>query len=107
MPEWPRLFTAARWGRPLLILAALVVLIVLARRFKLLGLSRFIPCPGTLFDGICVTGLTGLTAVALWYSVTSGFYDFAEPTIPSVAWMFSLNHQLYPALDAPERYAQP
>jgi hypothetical protein len=43
--------------------------------------------------------------VVVWYTFEASFYDAAEPTIPAVAWAFSRGQPLYPALDAPERYA--
>ena len=44
-------------------------------------------------------------AIAIWYASRITFFDAAEPTITAVAWVFAKGQALYPALDAPERYA--
>lgn len=44
-------------------------------------------------------------AIAIWYASRITFFDPAEPTITAVAWLFAKGQPLYPALDAPERYA--
>jgi hypothetical protein len=43
--------------------------------------------------------------IAIWYASRATFFDPAEPTITAVAWVFAKGQPLYPALDAPERYA--
>jgi hypothetical protein len=94
-------------GRPLLLVAAaLAVLVAIKRR----DLAR--PTGSTSSDVVvgivAVIGIVGLLAypaIALWYARDPHFFDNAEPTIPSVAWMFHVGRPLYPAIDAPERYA--
>jgi hypothetical protein len=94
-------------GRPLLLIAAaLAVLLTIKRR----DLAR--PAGSTSSDAVvgivAVIGIVGLLtypAIALWYARDPHFFDNAEPTMPSLAWMFHIGKPLYPALDAPERYA--
>ncbi len=43
--------------------------------------------------------------IVFWYASVPTYFDPAEPTITAVASAFAAGHPLYPALDAPERYA--
>jgi hypothetical protein len=52
-----------------------------------------------------VTILSAFVAIAGWYGRQLAYFDPAEPTIPAVAAVFAAGKPLYPALDAPERYA--
>ncbi len=57
---------------------------------------------------LSITALVALAAfvvIAVWYAVDKRYYDFAEPTMPAVAWMFESGRPLYPPPDAAERYA--
>jgi hypothetical protein len=56
----------------------------------------------TLFGAACILIFS---AIVVWYALQTAYFDAAEPTIPSVAAVFAAGHPLYPALDAPERYA--
>jgi hypothetical protein len=49
--------------------------------------------------------LAAFAAIAGWYATQLAYFDQAEPTIPAVAAVFAAGKPLYPALDAPERYA--
>lgn len=51
------------------------------------------------------TVLAAFGAIVIWYAGHATYMDPAEPTIPAVAAVFSAGKPLYPALDAPERYA--
>jgi hypothetical protein len=53
----------------------------------------------------CWTVLLSFAAIAIWYATRTTYMDPAEPTIPAVASVFRVGKPLYPALDAPERYA--
>ena len=55
--------------------------------------------------GVSIAVIIGYCAIVIWYTVTPSYFDAAEPTITSVAAAFAAGHPLYPALDAPERYA--
>jgi hypothetical protein len=44
-------------------------------------------------------------AIVLWYVSTSSYYDFAEPTVACIAWLFRRGQPIYHALDAAERYS--
>jgi hypothetical protein len=43
--------------------------------------------------------------IVVWYACQVTYFDPAEPTITAVASVFGAGKPLYPALDAPERYA--
>jgi hypothetical protein len=49
--------------------------------------------------------LLAFCALTIWYTFQPAYFDAAEPTIPAVAAAFARGAPLYPALDAPERYA--
>jgi hypothetical protein len=53
----------------------------------------------------CGIVVASLGVIAIWYATRTTYMDPAEPTIPAVAAVFSAGKPLYPALDAPERYA--
>lgn len=59
----------------------------------------------TLIAAITTAALIAYPAVVTWYAANEYFFDNAEPTIPSVAWVFHGGRPLYHALTAPERYA--
>jgi hypothetical protein len=52
-----------------------------------------------------LVALGAFVVIAVWYALDKRYYDFAEPTLPAVAWMFESGKPLYPPPDAPERYA--
>jgi hypothetical protein len=52
-----------------------------------------------------LTIIVAYVALVIWYLRQPAFFDQAEPTIPAVAAVFGAGKPLYPALDAPERYA--
>ncbi len=62
--------------------------------------------PGRVFVvALPSLGLTAFISIAVWYATDRRYYDFAEPTMPAVAWMFEVGKPLYPPPDAPDRYA--
>jgi hypothetical protein len=94
-------------GRPLLLVLAVLVALHGLRR-RALSTPAASSSSEAVTGIVAVAGIVGLLAypaVATWYAWDPHFFDNAEPTIPSVAWMFQLGGPLYPALDAPERYA--
>ena len=108
MPEWLQLFTLARFGRPVLLLAGLYAgLWLIARGLRL----RF--TAGTTAGSaarhfvlvIPATAFVSFICIASWYAADKRYYDFAEPTMPSVAWMFESGKPLYPPPAAAEQYA--
>jgi len=105
MPDWVQLFEIARFGRPLVIFVSVIAagwilvrrqaptitaIIAIARKFLVIAPSL---------------ALAAFVTITLWYASDRRFYDFAEPTMPAVAWMFAIGKPLYPSVDAPERYA--
>jgi hypothetical protein len=92
-------------GRPLLLSFALagVVLLILHR-------SRALQ-PGTerwVFRILCATGTLALAVYAIVvvaYARDPHFYDYAEPTMTAVSWLFTVGRPIYPEIDAAERYA--
>ncbi len=44
-------------------------------------------------------------AIVIWYVSTPSYYDFAEPTVACIAWLFHRGQPIYHALDAAERYS--
>jgi hypothetical protein len=44
--------------------------------------------------------------IACWYAfLASSYYDFAEPSVASIAWLFDRGLPVYHAVDAAERYS--
>ena len=60
---------------------------------------------GVLAAAVGVTVLAAYCATVVWYATRIEYMDPAEPTITAVAAVFNAGAPLYPALDAPERYA--
>src|SRR4051812_22384068 len=109
MPEWLQLFVMARFGRPLVLLVAWYVLLrAVASGLRLLTLDvsrkSAAAARGVLF-ATAAAATVAFVLIAAWYANEQRYYDFAEPTMPAVAWMFESGKSLYPPPDAPERYA--
>ena len=108
MPEWLQLFTLARLGRPVVLFAGLYAGLWLVAR-----VLRPVFAAGTTVEtaarnfvlGISATAFVAFISIACWYASDKRYYDFAEPTIPAVAWMFGSGKPLYPGPDAAEQYA--
>jgi len=50
-------------------------------------------------------GLLVYPLIAIWYASDPHFFDNAEPTIVSVAWIYLKGAPIYHAIDSPERYS--
>jgi hypothetical protein len=59
----------------------------------------------TLFVTFSLGLVAAFAGIAIWYATRLSYFDAAEPTITAVASVFKAGRPLYPALDAPERYA--
>jgi dolichyl-phosphate-mannose-protein mannosyltransferase len=102
MPDWLQFFALARFGRPLLLfLASSAVLWMVLRRAG----AKTASAVHVLLSATASVALGAFVVVAVWYATDKRYYDFAEPTMPAVAWMFEIGKPLYPPPDAPERYA--
>ena len=55
--------------------------------------------------GGSIAVVASYVAIVIWYTLQASYFDAAEPTITAVAAAFTSGLPLYPALDAPERYA--
>jgi hypothetical protein len=92
-------------SHPTVILAALWLALAIAdaarRRLGWSG-SEF---ASVLFVTFGLGFVAAYLAIAVWYAASLSYFDPAEPTIAAVAAAFRAGHTLYPALDAPERYA--
>jgi hypothetical protein len=106
MPGWLQLFEIARFGRPLgLFLTLLGIGWGLARLVERRVLARAASVARALLAIVATVALAAFVAIAAWYALDHRYYDFAEPTMPAVAWMFEIGKPLYPPPNAPERYA--
>jgi hypothetical protein len=64
--------------------------------------------PGALvpaLEAVAAALVLSYAGLAGWYVSRAAYFDAAEPTITAVAAAFAHGAPLYPALDAPERYA--
>jgi hypothetical protein len=91
-------------GRPLLLWIAFTLLTALAfawrsptRRGERLSL-------GIIRLGSALA-LVAYFTISLWYARVPYYFDNAEPTIPSIAWVFHAGGPLYHTFDSAERYA--
>ena len=108
MPDWLQLFALARFGRPLILCIALYAVLWTVTRGLRLPLNAGTKSASAAQILLSVTASAALGAfivIAAWYAIDRRYYDFAEPTMPAVAWMFETGKPLYPPPDAPERYA--
>ena len=84
-------------------MVAVVVVVALASRaVPRLRHGRAVQAIVAIVAGI---GLLVYPLIAIWYASDPHFYDNAEPTIVSVAWIYLKGAPLYHAIDAPERYS--
>ena len=90
----PALLLAIAW-------VALLVLASLRRRAELGDPSG----PRGLMFAASIAVIVSYCAIVVWYTFKASYFDAAEPTITAVAAAFASGQPLYPALDAPERYA--
>jgi hypothetical protein len=90
---------------PTLILAGvwLALAVADAIRRRLGGFGG--PFAAVLFVTFGLAFVAAFLAITVWYAASLSYFDPAEPTIAAVAAAFRAGHPLYPALDAPERYA--
>jgi len=106
MPDWLQLFEISRFGRPLVL--SLIVYGAVWTSTRALRV-RSTPSHTAAADRLLIltSGIAcvAFIAIATWYGCDQRFYDFAEPTMPAVAWMFELGKPLYPLTTAAERYA--
>src|SRR3954466_6651779 len=111
MPDWLQLFALARFGRPLLLFLVLyAVLWIVTRALRLAQGHRRPNSPraslaGTVLFVTAAAAIVAFISIAVWYALDERYYDFAEPTMPAVAWMLESGKPLYPPPEAPERYA--
>src|SRR5690242_18482189 len=106
MSDWVQWLEIARFGRPLVILlSVLAVGWALARLQTRTMTARIVPLANTILFSTTAIALAAFITITAWYGVDRRFYDFAEPTMPAVAWMFAIGKPLYPSTGAPERYA--
>ena len=106
MSDWLQLFEIARFGRPLvLFLSLLAVGWVLARLLPRRMATTVVPVARRVMVVAPALALAAFFTISAWYAIDRRYYDFAEPTMPAVAWMFEIGKPLYPPPDAPERYA--
>src|SRR3954470_9808182 len=90
---------------PAIVLAATwVVLMGLGRARHWWPAARR-PLPRGILGGAACGVLLLYGAIVTWYACQPTYFDAAEPTITAVASVFRDGKALYPALDAPERYA--
>jgi hypothetical protein len=94
-------------GRPLwLTIAIFLILAVGRRRDRLTRLGPpWTSAAALLIAAAGVVGLVAYPAVAVWYGTDAHFFDNAEPTIVSIAWIYQLGYPLYHMVDSAERYA--
>lgn len=90
-------------GRPVLLMIAAVAVLALASR--VVPRLRHVHLAASIVAIVAGTGLFAYPGIAIWYASDSHFFDNAEPTIVSVAWIYLKGAPLYPAVDSPERYA--
>jgi hypothetical protein len=108
MPDWLQLFVLARFGRPLFLVVALyAVLWIVARPFSLRvnGDNNLAAAARIFVFVLSAAAVVAFISIAIWYANDKRYYDFAEPTLPAVAWMFESGKALYPAPGGAEQYA--
>ena len=106
MSDWLQLFEIARFGRPLvLFLSLLAVGWVLARLLPRRMATTAVPVARRVMVVAPALALAAFFTISAWYAIDRRYYDFAEPTMPAVAWMSRSASRSYPPPDAPERYA--
>src|SRR5215203_1397547 len=95
-----------RYGeRPFWLFIALLVLLMAAAaltRALRTGRSNRL-ATAAMWLGI-VSIATYLT-IAAWYALLPYFFDYAEPTVAAIAWLFEIGKPIYHAPDAAERYS--
>lgn len=65
------------------------------------------PLSGSSRAAVVTAGfaLAAYVAIVLWYVWREQYYDYAEPTIAAVGWLFELGRPIYHDVESAERYA--
>ncbi|HET7218053.1 MAG TPA: glycosyltransferase family 87 protein [Vicinamibacterales bacterium] len=101
-------------ARPLfLTLAVLALLVIVGRVSGRLGGRSPFPASQLRWSrfatqAIGIAGAIGLLAYAatmVWYAAEPHFFDYAEPSLIAIGWLFHLGQPLYHLPDSPERYS--
>jgi hypothetical protein len=100
-------------GRPLLLFACLLGLLLVARRFRTSRSFRLTSpqAPGILkfretFALVAAVAVLATYAiVAAWYASDPHFFDNAEPSVIAIGWLFHVGQPVYHLVDSAERYS--
>ena len=108
MAEWIQLFVLARFGRPvLLFLVIYAALWIVARTLRVPANARATAeiAARQFLIATAAAAAVAFVSIAAWYANDQRYYDFAEPTMPAVSWMFEIGKPVYPPPEAAEQYA--
>jgi hypothetical protein len=93
-------------GRPLLLsLALLAVALVVMRRTPLRPSPSSVRTASRALGGVGIASLLAYVALAVYYARDPHFFDYAEPTMTAIAWLFQLGQPIHHEADSAARYA--
>jgi hypothetical protein len=75
-----------------------------------LAVDRFLPTSarrGRVSAGMWlgIGAIAAYAAIDVWYLYQEQYYDYAEPTMAAVGWLFNVGRPIYHDLDSAERYS--
>jgi hypothetical protein len=86
---------------PLWTCVAIVIALSVAARFW----RRPVSAPGAA-PAAAAFAIAAYASIAIWYAaIAPSYYDFAEPTVAAIAWLFARGEPMYHAVDAAARYS--
>jgi hypothetical protein len=91
--------------RPLFFTAACLGLLLLLSRNEAGGAARWTGGISRLAGITGVASLAAYLATLTWYALDPHFYDYAEPSVVAIGWLFHAGQPVYHLPEAAERYS--
>lgn len=93
-------------ARPLFFTLAFLALLVIADRVRRPGTAaRRTSVPAHVLGAAGAAALVVYVATVAWYAFDPHFYDYAEPSVVAIGWLFHAGQPVYHLADSPERYS--
>ncbi len=63
------------------------------------------PRPASAAWWLAIGAIAAYVAIDIWYLRQESYYDYAEPSVAAVAWLFNVGRPIYHDFDSAERYS--
>jgi hypothetical protein len=99
--SWFRVIYA---DRPFWLFVACLIVLTIAGLLRK-PLTQVARRASTLTVGLALAAIAIYVAIVIWYFFLPTFFDYAEPTMAAVGWLFAIGQPIYHAPDAAARYS--